>query len=206
MSIEAINWALNRVVGISSTQKAILVALADRADAEGCCFPSYQDICARSCATRNAVANALKTFEELGLVSRERRFSKSTVYRLLISTEIRTSGSSSIENDTIISTENDTISSTVNRTLTTTITTKEPSYMSRWSEFWKKYPSSKNKKKSESIFRNLSVKDQKAAIAALDGYEFSSDKRYIPMASTWLNGRRWEDEQDNDIKSGGLEL
>jgi hypothetical protein len=32
MSIAAINWALNHVSGITSTQKAILIALADRAN------------------------------------------------------------------------------------------------------------------------------------------------------------------------------
>ena len=114
MSIEAINWALNRVRGVSSTQKAILVALADRADVNAQCYPSYEDICARSGATRNTVASALSAFEERGLLKREQRHNKSTVYTLnLTSTEIDTD-SSSTKIHTSSSTKID------------TLTTKEP--------------------------------------------------------------------------------
>ena len=85
MSIEAINWALNRVTGITSTQKSILIALADRANADHQCWPSYEDICFRSGANRKSVVSALHRLEELGLLSRQRRFSKSNVYTLAIS-------------------------------------------------------------------------------------------------------------------------
>lgn len=91
MSIAAINWALNVVRGINSTQKAILIALADRANEEHQCWPSYDDICERSCCTRNALSNALKVFEEKGLVSRQQRHNKSTIYTLrLASTQLDT--------------------------------------------------------------------------------------------------------------------
>lgn len=91
MSIAAINWALNVVRGINSTQKAILIALADRANEEHQCWPSYSDICERSCCTRNALAHALKVFEEKGLVSRQQRHNKSTIYTLrLASTQLDT--------------------------------------------------------------------------------------------------------------------
>lgn len=88
MSIAAINWALNHVSGITSTQKAILIALADRANEDNQCWPSYDDICSRSCANRKSVVAALKKLEELGLITKTRRFSKSTVYTLAISTVI----------------------------------------------------------------------------------------------------------------------
>ena len=70
MSIEAINWALNRVTGITSTQKAILIALADRANEDHQCWPSYEDICFRSGANRKSVVAALKKLEELGVINR----------------------------------------------------------------------------------------------------------------------------------------
>lgn len=94
MSIEAINWALNKVTNVTSTQKAVLIALADRADAQGQCFPSYQDIITRSCASRNAVCSALAALVEKGLISKEPRFNKSTVYTLNLSgIEIKTGAS-----------------------------------------------------------------------------------------------------------------
>lgn len=112
MSIEAINWALNSVTNITSTQKAILLTLADRADVDGYCYPGYDDICKRSCATRHAVANALRRFEQLGLLKRQKRFNKSTVYQLIVgSVEINTTASaeintaSSVEINTLITNE-----------------------------------------------------------------------------------------------------
>jgi hypothetical protein len=130
MSISAINWALNEVTGITSTQKAILFALADRADIDGCCYPSYDDICSRSCATRNAVSNALKHFESIGLILREKRFSKSTMYRLAISTDFHTAHIST-DKRTSSSTVERTSTSTVKRTLTTNEPPKEPSGQKR---------------------------------------------------------------------------
>ena len=88
MSIKAINWALNTVSGITSTQKAILIALADRANEDNQCWPSYEDICARSCANQKTVASALKALEQQGFIKKTRRYSQSTLYQLLISTDI----------------------------------------------------------------------------------------------------------------------
>jgi len=200
MSIAAINWALNCVSGITSTQKAILIALADRANEENKCWPSYDDICERSCANRKSVVSALKKLEELGLIQKTRRYSKSTVYELLISTDMgsisRSTNMGSIEKPNIGHNDRPNIGTlTINEpSKELPCESNEPAWVFRWLEFWTKYPSSKNKKKSEVAFKNLSAKDQKAAIAALSWYEFSSDKKYIPMASTWINGRRWEDE------------
>ena len=125
MSIAAINWALNHVGGITSTQKAILIALADRANEDNQCWPSYEDICSRSCATRHAVANALKHFEALGLIRKTRRYNKSTIYELVISVEINTA-TSSVEINTASSVEIDTASSVEINTLTINEPSKEP--------------------------------------------------------------------------------
>lgn len=126
MSISAINWALNVVRGINSTQKSILIALADRANEDNQCWPSYEDICERSCATRNAVSNALKVFEQKNLVTRQQRHNKSTIYTLNIaSTEKHTAGSSTQFN-TPSSTESDTSSGTESNTLTIKEPSKEP--------------------------------------------------------------------------------
>lgn len=125
MSIAAINWALNHVSGITSTQKAILIALADRANEDNQCWPSYEDICSRSCATRHAVANALRHFETIGLIRKTRRYNKSTIYELVISAEINTA-TSSVEINTASSVEINTASSVETDTLTINEPSKEP--------------------------------------------------------------------------------
>lgn len=123
MSIEAINWALNKVTNVTSTQKAVLIALADRADAQGQCFPSYQDIITRSCASRNAVCSALAALVEKGLISKEPRFNKSTVYTLNLSGIEMNTGASGIDLKTGTGTQLKTASGIELNTLTI----KEPS-------------------------------------------------------------------------------
>ena len=183
MSIAAINWALNEVVDIRSTEKAILIALADRADENGECFPSYDDICRRSCATRNSVSYAIKRFEELGLIERRKRFGKSTVYALNIS--------SSTQNHTT-----DTRSSTELRTSNT----------EDFDPFWSAYPRKVNKKTAQIAWRNLSKTDKKRARDGLKDFPFSKEERFIPHASTWLRQRRWEDETEEEVTLGVYEL
>jgi DNA-binding MarR family transcriptional regulator len=183
MSIAAINWALNEVVDIRSTEKAILIALADRADENGECFPSYDDICRRSCATRNSVSYAIKRFEELGLIERRKRFGKSTVYALNIT--------SSTKNHTT-----DTRSSTESRT------TEEIDF----EPFWKAYPRKVNKKTAQIAWRNLSKTDKKRARDGLKDFPFSKEERFIPHASTWIRQRRWEDEIEEEVTLGVYEL
>jgi len=183
MSIAAINWALNEVVNIRSTEKAVLIALADRADEKGECYPSYDDICRRSCATRNSVSCALSRLEELGLLERRKRFGKSTVYALMIS-----------------STESHT---TVAKSSTELRTTAEDGF----DTFWQSYPRKVNKKTAQTAWRALTKTDRKKAKEGLLTFPFSKEQRYIPHASTWIRQKRWEDEaDDNDIELGVFEL
>ena len=205
MSIEAINWALNCVSGITSTQKAILIALADRANEENKCWPSYEDICERSCANRKSVVSAIKKLEEAGLIKKTRRYSKSTVYELLISTGFgsitRSTDMGSIERPNIGHMDRSDIG-----TLTTIEPSKEPSYRSRFTDFWNLYPKKVAKPAAEKAFKNLTKKDQLALLDSVKGYNFGDERRYIPNPATFINQRRWEDEQETTTKAdtGGL--
>ena len=207
MSIEVVSWALNSVTNITATQKAVLIALADRADVNGFCYPSYEDICKRSCATRNTVSMALKHFESIGIIRKHRRYSKSTVYQMIISNTKIDTIDSSIKIDTISSMKIDTTSSTDIRTLTVIEPSKEPSWVGRFKEFWEKYPRKSAKQQAEKAFKRLNKKDQVAAIKGLQSFEFSNEKHFIPYASTFINQRRWEDEQETTTtKSTGFEI
>ena len=206
MSIEAINWALNHVTGITSTQKAILFALADRADESAQCYPSYDDICKRSGANRKTVGAALRKLEQAKLIRRARRFSKSTIYTLLISSKI---GSISISSKVgaIISSDIGAVISSGSTTLTTIEPPKEPIYKERFDLFWSKYPRKTAKPKAEQAFKRLIKKDQDALIGSLASFAFSNEKQFIPHPATFIAQRRWEDEQDTKItKSTGFEI
>lgn len=74
--IMAACWPLQ----MSSTQKAVLISLADQANDEGVCWPSVGTIAERTCMSERAVQDALKWLEGQSAVQRERRNQRSTVY------------------------------------------------------------------------------------------------------------------------------
>jgi len=70
-----------------------------------------------------------------------------------------------------------------------------------FSDFWGLYPRKTNKKNAEIKWKNLTVKNQKAAMAALPEHIATwDDPKYIPHATTWLNQKRWEDDLDTVTK------
>lgn len=65
-------------------------------------------------------------------------------------------------------------------------------------EFWMAYPRKTAKAKAQAAWRRLSPKDRSEALDVLPAHcRTWTDPQYTPHASTWLNGRRWED----DLKS-----
>ncbi|MDP8961532.1 MAG: helix-turn-helix domain-containing protein [Actinomycetota bacterium] len=75
MSVEAIAWALS-VKGLTSTDKLILVTLADHCGPSGECWPGIRRVAAIVGVTERQVRKRLRVLERAGLVSvRERRTS-----------------------------------------------------------------------------------------------------------------------------------
>jgi len=70
-------WPLQ---SLSVTQKAVLISLADQANDDGVCWPAIGTIAKRCCMSARAVRDAMDHLEQVGLLSRERRFNSSSVY------------------------------------------------------------------------------------------------------------------------------
>jgi hypothetical protein len=69
---------------------------------------------------------------------------------------------------------------------------------SRFEEFWKAYPRNEGKQKARAAFEKVDV-DLEVLLEALEQHKRSAQwtkngGEFIPHASTWLNGRRWEDQ------------
>lgn len=64
-------WA--RTVDLPAAQKALLFALASRADASGCCFPSQARLAKEAGMGERSVRRHLAAFEEAGLIERRAR-------------------------------------------------------------------------------------------------------------------------------------
>jgi len=68
-------------------------------------------------------------------------------------------------------------------------------------QFWNVYPRKDSKKKARQAWNKLSKKQKEDAIAdAKTRYE-GVQKQFVPMAPTYLNGERWNDEREQPKKS-----
>ncbi len=75
MSIRALNWAFGLDLN-NSTQKFILVALADSADDFGICWPSYDTIGKKCSIARRSVIRSINALVEQGLITKTKRYRK----------------------------------------------------------------------------------------------------------------------------------
>ena len=84
-----------------------------------------------------------------------------------------------------------------------TKTTSKITYTAEFDEFWAAYPRKVDKKKSAQLFSRL-LKKEPAILAAilkdLDGRWQNVEPQFIPHPSTYLNGRRWEDQEKTKTK------
>lgn len=60
-------------VELQPAQKMILMALADRADAEGVCWPSIGEIAHRTCQSERTVLRHIAALKDLGLLTSQQR-------------------------------------------------------------------------------------------------------------------------------------
>ena len=72
MSIAALNWAWAMECP-NATSKLVLLALADRADDDGKCWPGMDTVAARAGVSTRQVSTHMKSLEGMGLLSRVRR-------------------------------------------------------------------------------------------------------------------------------------
>lgn len=70
-------WPLQ---GMSSSQKAVLISLADQSNDDGVCWPSVGTIAKRTCLSERSVQEALQWLQATGAVFREYKANRSTVY------------------------------------------------------------------------------------------------------------------------------
>lgn len=75
--IMAACWPLQ---GMSPSQKAVLISLADQANDDGVCWPAVGTIATRTCLSERAVRDALAWLQAAGAVFREYRHNTSTSY------------------------------------------------------------------------------------------------------------------------------
>lgn len=80
-------------------------------------------------------------------------------------------------------------------------------YVHFFDEFWNSYPKKTNKFKAQQTFLKL-IKSEKVFDEVMKGLKIQKESiqwrtengKYIPHPTTWLNGRRWEDETIGNVE------
>ena len=68
MSLEAVDWALRKVQGISPTQKLVLICLANHVGPDGTCWPSQSTVSEYSGLSRETINRTLGSLEKQGII------------------------------------------------------------------------------------------------------------------------------------------
>jgi len=69
----ALSRAVERIVGLTTPQVALLGKLCAMADARGCCWPSHELLAERLGCSRRTIIRTMAALEKMGWVSRQRR-------------------------------------------------------------------------------------------------------------------------------------
>ena len=204
MSWSALKWASEVKVG-NSTDKLILIILANFTDAEDTCYPSHRKIAELCECSTDTVIRSLKRLKELNFIEIEKRFQltqnnnhrqTSNIYKLKIDTQSQNATPPPMQNSTPITYNN------------------KKEYSKEFEIFWKEYPNRPNDNKfgasqkfnlvirnKEITFENLINKTKLFAKT-----QSGKDERFIPHAKTWLSQKRFNDVEQPKQRKTNLNL
>ena len=204
MSWSALKWAAEVKVG-NSTDKLILIILANFTDAEDTCYPSHRKIAELCECSTDTVIRSLKRLKELNFIEIEKRFQltqnnnhrqTSNIYKLKIDTQSQNATPPPMQNATPITYNN------------------KKEYSKEFEIFWKEYPNRPNDNKfgasqkfnlvirnKEITFENLINKTKLFAKS-----QSGKDERFIPHAKTWLSQKRFNDVEQPKQRKTNLNL
>lgn len=193
MSIECLNKAL-KIENLAPTKKLVLVILANYADENNTCYPSYQHIgYLAGIKDQKHIGKIIKEFAELGLLEVEHRYkadggNTSNRYTLTLGGSLQTPKG--------LQTTTPPVSTPPN----TKDNTKEVN--TAFEEFWKYYPRKINKyasnQKYKLAIKEISIEEllEKVKEFAKKVQRENTDQKFIPHCCTWLNQKRYLDQEE----------
>ena len=191
MSWSALKWASEVKVG-NSTDKLILIILANYTDAEDSCYPSHRKLAEVCECSTDTVIRSLKRLKELNFIEIEKRFQltqnnnhrqTSNIYKLRIDTQSQNATPPPMQNATPITYQN------------------KKEYSKEFEIFWKEYPNRPNDNKFGASQKfNLVMRDKEITFENLINKtkifaksQTGKDEKFIPHAKTWLSQKRFND-------------
>jgi hypothetical protein len=78
------------------------------------------------------------------------------------------------------------------------LTSDESDEPDLFADFYDAYPRKEARRKAEQAWRAATKRTDPAVImAGLEKFQFSEDRRFVPLPASWLNAERWADETSN---------
>lgn len=208
MSIRAITWAFEQQ-GLTSTQKLVLLKLADNANDDGYCWPSREMISKHTGLSISTISRTARKLADMGIVDvipqSQNGVSLPNRYKLHMGAASETGvgaqehGGSSTRARGVGAQEH---------TEPSVRTVNEPSE-EEFDAWYAEYPRHQDKGHARRAYRKARKKaDAESLLSgarkARKRYQ-DTEKQYIPLPATWLNGERWLDEDlQGDESSLGL--
>lgn len=199
MSWDALSWAAQQKAG-GSTDKLVLIILANFADENGSSFPSHKTIADRAECGVSTVERSLKRLEARGLVSITPRFESgvegsnrqtSNSYQLKMGV-FNLRGGGGIQNEDPITCNNK--------------PNKRGFYSQGFEEWWNAYPNQSGSKKKayelwlKAVDQFIDERELFLSTCRFAQTQKGKETKYIPHATTWLNQRRWETVRNDEPK------
>lgn len=207
MSFTAMAWASKQKVK-SSSQKLVLLMLANYADDQDKCWPSKQTLAEMCCMSKSGICKIITQLEIAGFLVIEKRDGTSSIIRLNMGVHpvdrgcprsgqgVSTQWTGGVHPvDTILS---------INQ-LDDTIIGKDISVDLEFDEFWAAYPKRPNNPKTTAKKKYVKIRKQNVShetiVNAAKKYaamRAGEDPKFTAQAVTWLNQWRFEDDYSMD--------
>jgi hypothetical protein len=199
-------WVL--YADISGFAVRLYGVLQRHADRQGHCFPSRRRLGELGRMSESTLDRSLKELVGIGALRMERRATEHGDYTSNRYTVVSQKGGGVCENppppksDARGGVQNGAlIKAIVNESHEPenmpTLLVGEKTVSADFDVFWGAYPRKVGKTKAQRVWVRLSKVDRAAALGALPQHVMSwrgKSPEYIPHPTSWLNGRRWEDE------------
>lgn len=209
MSVDATRWAWSVHVE-KSTERLVLLSLADRANEDNECYPSMQRVTNDTMLDIKTVKKVISDLIQKGLIldTGERKgFTQKVRVLRLIGVDCREDKQTQKRNDSKngmnpnLPTNEPKIGSNNepkigSQNLKENLTKNLKNNSDFFDSFWQEYPNKTAKQAAIKAWSKLKLNDAlfNTIIDALKKQKPHFKTGFIPHASTWLNGKRWEDE------------
>ena len=195
MSFEAMKWASQQQAG-SSTNKLLLLLLANYADQDYQCFPSIGLLSKMAEASESTIRRSLHDLRAEGLIEIRERFQSYGEKQRQTSNSYILKMGCQIDTDPPVTVIPTPLSNPIGDI---TNHNNQSEYTNDFSEFWKAYPKRPNSskrnayKKYQIALRKISNQELLDATKQFAKTQINTEPQYIPHAATWLHQERFID-------------